>query len=166
MGIKRGALLSEFLATRKAFSGSDGLGPQDFDHKVFRAIWKQIAAIGRSREARRWRRAPAERQSGNPGPTGRPAERTARRSGGKAKPNSASDRANSDSVRPGWTWMPELRKWVITLSANEEKERRLLRGGSEVVVDGAAARAERRRKPAIWAGFRPVILRSTSTIVV
>lgn len=62
--------------------------------------------------------------------------------------------------------MPELRKWVITLSASEEKERRLLRGGSEVVVDGAAARAERRRKPAIWAGLRPVILRSTSTIVV
>lgn len=30
----------------------------------------------------------------------------------------------------------------------------------------AAARAERRRRAAMWAGFRPVILRSTSTMVV
>lgn len=30
----------------------------------------------------------------------------------------------------------------------------------------AAARAESRRRPARWAGFKPPILRSTSTIVV
>lgn len=105
------------------------------------------------------------RQSGNPGPTGSPAERTARRSGGNAKPNSASERANSASERPGWTWMPEFRRWVKTLSAREENERRPFRAGSDAVADGAAARAERRRRPATWAGFRPVILRSTSTIV-
>ena len=105
------------------------------------------------------------RQSGKPGPTGSPAERTARRSGGNAKPNSASERANSASERPGWTWIPEFRRWVKTLSAREEKERRPLRAGSEAVADGAAARAESRRRPATWAGFRPVILRSTSTIV-
>lgn len=105
------------------------------------------------------------RQSGKPGPTGSPAERTARRSGGNAKPNSASERANSASERPGWTWMPEFRRWVKTLSAREENERRPFRAGSEAVADGAAARAERRRRPATWAGFRPVILRSTSTIV-
>ena len=105
------------------------------------------------------------RQSGKPGPTGRPAERTARRSGGNAKPNSASERANSASERPGWTWMPEFRRWVKTLSAREENERRPFRAGSDAVADGAAARAERRRRPATWAGFRPVILRSTSTIV-
>lgn len=105
------------------------------------------------------------RQSGNPGPTGSPAERTARRSGGNAKPNSASERANSASERPGWTWIPEFRRWVKTLSAREENERRPFRAGSDAVADGAAARAERRRRPATWAGFRPVILRSTSTIV-
>lgn len=105
------------------------------------------------------------RQSGKPGPTGSPAERTARRSGGNAKPNSASERANSASERPGWTWMPEFRRWVKTLSAREENERRPFRAGSDAVADGAAARAERRRRPATWAGFRPVILRSTSTIV-
>ena len=105
------------------------------------------------------------RQSGKPGPTGSPAERTARRSGGNAKPNSASERANSASERPGWTWIPEFRRWVKTLSAREENERRPFRAGSEAVADGAAARAERRRRPATWAGFRPVILRSTSTIV-
>ncbi|CAI0553620.1 unnamed protein product [Linum tenue] len=124
--------------------------------------------MGRSSEARRWRRAPWERQSGNPGPTGSPAERTARRSGGKEKPNSASARANSGSDRPGWTWIPELRRWVMTLSAREEKERRPLRTGRgtpELAVEEAAARAERRRSPAMWAGLRPVIRRSTSTIV-
>lgn len=105
------------------------------------------------------------RQSGKPGPTGSPAERTARRSGGNAKPNSASERANSASERPGWTWIPEFRRWVKTLSAREENERRPFRAGSDAVADGAAARAERRRRPATWAGFRPVILRSTSTIV-
>ena len=105
------------------------------------------------------------RQSGNPGPTGSPAERTARRSGGNAKPNSASERANSASERPGWTWIPEFRRWVKTLSAREENERRPFRAGSEAVADGAAARAESRRRPATWAGLRPVILRSTSTIV-
>ena len=105
------------------------------------------------------------RQSGKPGPTGSPAERTARRSGGNAKPNSASERANSASERPGWTWIPEFRRWVKTLSAREENERRPFRAGSEAVADGAAARAESRRRPATWAGLRPVILRSTSTIV-
>uniref|UniRef100_A0A2P2N7S1 Uncharacterized protein n=1 Tax=Rhizophora mucronata TaxID=61149 RepID=A0A2P2N7S1_RHIMU len=69
-----------------------------------------MAATGRSSEARRWSRAPAERQSGKPGPTGKPAESIARRSGGKEKPNSASARANSASDRPGWTWIPELRR--------------------------------------------------------
>lgn len=103
MGIKSGALFNAFRATRKAFSGSDGLGPQDLDQSVFRAIWKDIAAIGRSSEARRWSRAPAARQAGKPGPTGKPAERTARRSGGKTNPNSASARANSASESPGCT---------------------------------------------------------------
>lgn len=54
----------------------------------------------------------------------------------------------------------------MTLSASELKERRLLRGGCGVEGVDAAARAESRRRPARWAGFRPPILRSTSTIVV
>lgn len=169
MGIKRGALFKAFLATRNAFSGSDGLGPHDLDQRVFRAIWNEIAAIGRSSEALRCWRAPAARQSGNPGPTGKPADRTALRSGGNANPNSASARANSDSDKPGWTWIPELLRWVIRFSAKEEYERRpFLTGRDGLVFEGvvgpAAARADRRRRPATWAGFRPVILRSTSTI--
>uniref|UniRef100_A0A2N9EK67 Uncharacterized protein n=1 Tax=Fagus sylvatica TaxID=28930 RepID=A0A2N9EK67_FAGSY len=40
-----------FRATRKAFSGSEGLGPQDLDQSVLRAIWNEIATIGKSREA-------------------------------------------------------------------------------------------------------------------
>lgn len=162
MGIKTGARLSKFLAILNAFSGSAGLWPQEQDQSVFFAIWKEIAAIGKSRDDRRWSRAPGERQSGKPGPTGRPAESTARRSGGKEKQNSASARANSASERPGWTWTPEFLRWVRTLSAREEKERRLLRRGAEEV---AAARAERRRRPAMWAGLRVDILRSTSTII-
>lgn len=89
------------------------------------------------------------RQSGKPGPRGKPAERMARRSGGKTKPNSASALANSASDRPGWTRMPEFFRWVMTLSANEEKETRPLRTGSDVAVVGAAARADKRRKPAM-----------------
>lgn len=170
MGIKRGARLRAFLAILSAFSGSDGLGPQDLDHKEFRAMWKEIAAIGRLIEARSWKRdGPADRQSGNPGPSGNPAERIALRSGGKPNPNSASARANSDSLKPGWTCTPEFFRWVSTLSAKEVKERRLLRGGRGVegveAEAAAAALAESRRRPATWAGFRPVILRSTSTIV-
>lgn len=151
MGIKRGALFSAFLATRNAFSGSDGLGPQVLDQRVFLAIWKEIAAIGRSNEARRCRRAPGERQSGKPGPTGKPAARTARRSGGNEKPNSASARANSSSERPGCTCMPELRRWVMTLSARDENERRPLRTGRDEagVAETEAARADRRRRPAM-----------------
>lgn len=81
-------------------------------------------------EARSWSRAePVERQSGKPGPTGKPAERMALRSGGKAKLNSASALANSGSDSPGKTWAPEFFKWLMTLSARELKERRLLRGG-------------------------------------
>lgn len=158
----------EFRAILRAFSGSDGLGPQDFDHSALRAMWNEIAAIGRFMEARRWSRAePPERQSGKPGPTGKPAERTALRSGGKGKPNSASARANSASDKPVWTWIPEFLRWVMTLSAREVKERRPVRTGRVEEGGGAAAaRAERRRRPAIWAGFRPVILRSTSTIVI
>lgn len=115
--------------------------------------------------ARRWRRAPEERQSGKPGPRGRPAWRTALRSGGKANPNSASERANSGSVNPGWTWIPEDLRWVMRLEAREGRERR---EGIGVGGDGdgpEAARADRRRSPAKWAGLKPVILRSTSTIV-
>lgn len=156
MGIRSGALFKAVRATRKAFSGSDGLGPQDLDQRVFRAIWNEIAAIGRSSEALRWRRAPAARQSGKPGPTGNPAERMALRSGGNANPNSTSARANSDSDRPGWTWIPELLRWDVTFSAKEENERRPFRIGRVVAVaveDGvggpAAARAERRRRPAM-----------------
>ena len=51
----------------------------------------------------------------------------------------------------------------MTLAVRDEKERTLLRAEEEVAVE--AARAERRRRPAMWAGFRPAILRSTSTIV-
>lgn len=54
----------------------------------------------------------------------------------------------------------------MTLSASELNERRLLRGGWGVEGVDAAARAESRRRPARWAGFKPPILRSTSTIVV
>lgn len=54
----------------------------------------------------------------------------------------------------------------MTLSAREANETRPLRTGSDVAPEDAAARAESRRRPATWAGFRPVILRSTSTIVV
>lgn len=103
MGIKSGARLREVLAILSAFSGSEGREPHDLDQSEFLAIWKEIAAIGRLMRALRWRRAPGERQSGNPGPTGRPAWRTALRSGGKANPNSASERANSESFNPGWT---------------------------------------------------------------
>ncbi|KAF5791730.1 hypothetical protein HanXRQr2_Chr09g0398111 [Helianthus annuus] len=45
------------------------------------------------------------------------------------------------------------------------KEMRLLRAGSGVEGDDAAALAERRRRPARCAGFKPLILRSTSTIL-
>lgn len=122
--------------------------------------------MGRSKDDLRWsREVPAARQSGKPGPIGKPAESIALRSGGKAKPNSASARANSESERPGWTWTPDCLRWVITLSAREVKERRLLRAGSGVDGVEAAALAERRRSPATWPGFSPVILRSTSTIV-
>ena len=54
----------------------------------------------------------------------------------------------------------------MTLSVRVVKEKRLFRAGRGVEgVGAAAARAERRRRPATWAGFRPVILRSTSTMV-
>ncbi|KVH92529.1 hypothetical protein Ccrd_005433 [Cynara cardunculus var. scolymus] len=108
-----------------------------------------MAAIGRSRVARSCCRAdPAERQSGKPGPTGKPAERRALRSGGNANPNSASALANSLSDNPCWTCTPEFLRWVKTLSAREVKEMRLLRAGSGVEGDEAAALAERRRRPA------------------
>lgn len=167
MGIKSGARLIWFRAILRAFSGSEGRGPHDLDQRVLREMWKEIAARGRLIWERRWRREgelAAARQSGKPGPRGKPAERTALRSGGKEKPNSASARANSASVKPGWTWMLEDLRWVMSLVAREVKERR------EVEVEGGvgaeAARAERRRRPAMWAGFRPVILRSTSTMAV
>lgn len=169
MGISNGALFSAFLATRSAFSGSVGRGPQDLDQTAFLAIWKEIAAIGRSSEARRWSLAPPDRQSGKPGPTGMPAARTARRSGGKTNPNSASARANSASERPCCTSMPEFRSWVITLSTTEENETTPFRtgtGSDDDEEEDEAARADNRRRPAMWAGFRPAILRSTSTIVV
>lgn len=124
--------------------------------------------MGRSSEARSWiREGPTERQFGNPGPTGKAAERTALRSGGKEKPNSASAKANSEGDKPGWSRILEFLRWVMSLSAREVKEKRLLlRGGREVEeVVVAAALAERRRSPAAWDGVRPVILRSTSTIV-
>ena len=111
--------------------------------------------------ARRWRRAPGERQSGKPAPTGNPAARTARRSGGKENENSASALANSASVRPGWTWILEVCKCEITWWARDEKDTRLF---LTLGVVGAEARAERRRRPAACDGRRPVILRSTSTI--
>lgn len=53
----------------------------------------------------------------------------------------------------------------MTLSTREENETTPLRGGRDD-AETEAARADRRRRPAAWAGFRPVILRSTSTIVV
>lgn len=163
--MRSGALLRAARARRRAVSGSEGRGPQDLGQKELRAIWRQMAAVGMSREERRWRW--RERQSGKPGPTGRPEDRTARRSGGKAKLNSASTRANSASERPGLTGMPELRRWQMTFSEMEEKERRPSRMGSEAAaVVAVAARAERRRSPATWAGFRPAIRRSTSTMVV
>ncbi|MFS7962761.1 hypothetical protein Hanom_Chr09g00847111 [Helianthus anomalus] len=99
-----------------------------------------------------------------PGPTGNPAERMALRSGGNANPNSASALANSLSDNPGWTSIPEFFKWVKTLLDKDVKERRLLRGGSGVDGDDVAALAERRRRSARCAGFRPVVLLSTSTI--
>ncbi|MFS7947478.1 hypothetical protein Hanom_Chr06g00548751 [Helianthus anomalus] len=124
-----------------------------------------MEAIGSSSVARSCCRAdPVDRQSGKPGPTGNPAERMALRSGGNAKPNSASALANSLSDNPGWTWIPEFFKWVKTLLDKDVKEMRLLRGGSGVDGDDVAALAERRRRPARCAGFRPVILLSTSTI--
>ena len=55
----------------------------------------------------------------------------------------------------------------MTLSARVLKESRLFLAGRGADGGGAAeARAERRRRPATWAGFRPVILRSTSTMVI
>lgn len=152
IGIRIGALFRAFLATRIAFSGSDGLGPHDLTHIAFLAIWSETAATGRSSVARRGSRDPAAaRQSGNPAPTGRPAARMARRSGGNAKPKSASVRANSASERPGWTGMPELRRWVMTLLARDENENRPLRSveAVAVAVETEAARAERRRRPAM-----------------
>ena len=57
----------------------------------------------------------------------------------------------------------------MTLSTSEENETRPFRTGSDDEAEAEAgtdaARADRRRRPAMWAGFRPVILRSTSTIV-
>ncbi|KAG0480112.1 hypothetical protein HPP92_010970 [Vanilla planifolia] len=62
--------------------------------------------MGRSMESRT---RDLERQSGKPWPEGRPRERTALRSGGKEKPNSASTRANSAPERPGRTATPDSR---------------------------------------------------------
>lgn len=101
MGIKGGARLISFLAILRAFSGLSGLNPKDLDQRELRAMLSDTAATGKSMEERRWRRAEPERQSGKPGPTGRPDARMALRSGGNAKPNSASARANSASDKPG-----------------------------------------------------------------
>lgn len=90
-----------------------------------------------------------DRQSGNPGPTGMPAARIARRSGGKTKLNSASARANSASERPGWTSTPELWSWVMTLSTTEENENKPLRSEEEEDEEDEAARADKRRRPAM-----------------
>lgn len=162
-------------AVRRAVSGEEGRGPQDLDQRVFLEMWKEVEARGREIWERRRRREgelAGARQSGKPGPRGRPEERTARRSGGKAKPNSASARANSASERPGSTWTPEDLRWAMRLSAREAKETEEGEGREvEEEIGGCggkgaafAARAERRRRPAMCAGFKPVILRSTSTM--
>ncbi|XP_020408134.1 uncharacterized protein [Zea mays] len=61
-------------------------------------------------------------QSGNPGPDGRPAARTARRSGGNANHISALVRTNSSSVRPGSTATPEAQRWPSTAAVSGAKE--------------------------------------------
>lgn len=149
MGIRTGALLRAFLAILNAFSWSEGRAPHDFNHRESRATWNDIAATGKSMEARsRWRVEPDDRQSGNPGPSGRPAARIALRSGGKANPNSASALANSTSDKPLFTWTPEFFRCAMTFPATELKSRRLCREGTGVEGAEAAALAERRRRPA------------------
>ncbi|MFS8034642.1 hypothetical protein Hanom_Chr17g01583511 [Helianthus anomalus] len=86
------------------------------------------------------------------------------RSGGNVNPNSPSALANSLSDNSGWTWIPEFFEWVKTFFDKDLKERRLLRGGSGVDGDDVTALAERWRRPAWCAEFRPVILLSTSNI--
>uniref|UniRef100_A0A0A8ZMV7 Uncharacterized protein n=1 Tax=Arundo donax TaxID=35708 RepID=A0A0A8ZMV7_ARUDO len=149
-------------ASSSARSGSAGLGPQHRGHRAPRAICSDAAAMGRSNAER----SPARlRQSGNPGPEGRPAAKTARRSGGNANPISASARASSASVSPGSTATPDARRWASTAAAREPNECSPCRGEAKADEGPAAARVDRRRSPAACAaGVRPAIRWSTSTI--
>lgn len=150
MGIKSGARLREVRAILRAFSGFEGRGPHDLDQSEVLAICRDMAAMGRLMRALRWARALGDRQSGKPGPRGRPVWRTALRSGGKVNPNSASARANSGSDNPGWSSVPEDWSRVMSLEAREEREIREGRGVGGVGPLGPdAARAERRRSPAM-----------------
>ena len=77
---------------------------------------------------------------------------------------SESERANS-AAWLAWSCIPELRRWVMTFSESAENEWRLLRLRTVDAADTEAARARSRLRPAAWAGFGPVGLRSTSTIL-
>lgn len=136
---------------------SEERGPKERGQREPRATWRDAAARGRERDDD-WRR----RQSGKPGPEGRPRERIARRSGGKGKPSSASVRARSVSERPGRIGTPEEQRWARRDSARGVRGRRPLRVG--VGAGAVAARVERRRSPAAWEGVRVLMRRSTSTI--
>ncbi|KAK9097938.1 hypothetical protein Syun_024983 [Stephania yunnanensis] len=89
---------------------------------------------------RSWRwEAVGARQSRKPGETGRPAESTTRRSGGKEKPNSASARADSEPKRSRRTGIE------------------VAEVGDDFVAAAEAALAERWRRPATWAGVREMM---------
>ncbi|KAK9109197.1 hypothetical protein Sjap_017257 [Stephania japonica] len=133
---------------RVAGGGGSGGNVADLGQREWREIWRERAARGRERAARRWgREAAGDRQSGKLGEEGEVVERMARRSGGKAKLNSASARASSGSERPGRRGMEELRRWQRARAATVEEAE----GTAGALVE-AAARADRRRRPARWAG--------------
>lgn len=161
IGISKDTFFGAFLATRRAFFGSHGYEPYDFDHTVFRAIWNEIIAIERFRDMRMSNRVAPECQSGNLELTRRSTTWALWRSSGNINPNSASTCANSASERARYTCMPKSQRWFMTLFAKEVNETTSL----QIRTDGAVvAWANNRLKSAIWVGFRPIILQSTSTI--
>lgn len=126
IGISNDTFFGAFLATCRAFFGSHGYEPYDFDHTVFRAIWNEIIAIERFRDMRMSNRVAPERQSGNLELTRGSTTWALWRSSGNINPNSASTCANSASERARYTCMPKSQRWFMTLLAKEANEMMLL----------------------------------------